>query len=100
MAPAKGAILVTGANGGLGSAIVKQITSPPELSADHGLYAVRDAASAPALATVLKRGDPLHQHDVLSIDLTKLDNVRRAAEDINVSSPDLKDVCLPSDLIS
>lgn len=95
MASAKGIILVTGANGGLGSAIVKQITSSPELSAYHGLYTVRDATTAPALTAALKRGDPLHQHEVLSIDLTKLDNVRQVAEDINVSRPDLNDVQLP-----
>lgn len=82
---AKGTILVTGANGGLGSAIAGQIASKPELSAYHGLYTVRDATSAPALTSALSRSAPSHPHDVLSLDLTKLNNVRQVAGDINVS---------------
>lgn len=92
MATTKGTILVTGANGGLGSAIVKQIVSQPELAAYHGLYTVRDAtsASAAALSSILA-GSPSHQHDVLSLDLTKLQSVRRMAETINarVSASDI-----------
>lgn len=81
---AKGTILVTGANGALGSAIVEQVASKAELSAYHGLYAVRDAGHAPALASALARGTR-HPRDVLALDLTKLDNVRSVAEGINVS---------------
>ncbi|KAG6357683.1 hypothetical protein INS49_013562 [Diaporthe citri] len=51
MPVAKGTILVTGANGGLGSAIAEQIASKAELSAYHGLYTVRDAEHAPALTS-------------------------------------------------
>ncbi|OTA56033.1 putative short-chain dehydrogenase [Hypoxylon sp. EC38] len=40
--PAKGTILVTGANGSLGSAIAEQIATKPELSAYHGLYTLGD----------------------------------------------------------
>ncbi|KAK3937346.1 hypothetical protein QBC46DRAFT_12167 [Diplogelasinospora grovesii] len=83
MTAAKGTILVTGANGGLGSAIAEQIASKPELSAYHGLYTVRDATAAPALTSALARGASSHPHDVLSLDLTKLDNVRQVAEGIN-----------------
>ena len=85
MAATKGTILVTGANGGLGSAIVEQIASQSELSAYYGLYAVRDAKSAPALVSTLAHGAVSHRHDTLSLDLTKLDNVRQVAEGINVS---------------
>lgn len=88
----KGTIFVTGANGGLGSAIVEQIVSQPELTAYHGLYTVRDATSASA-ATLddTLAGSPSHQRDVLSLDLTKLDSVRRVAEAINarVSASDI-----------
>ncbi|KAK2589926.1 hypothetical protein QQS21_012398 [Conoideocrella luteorostrata] len=86
MAAARGTIFITGANGGLGSAIVEQIASKPELSAYHGLYTIRGAtpAAAPALASVLARGDASHPHDILSLDLTNLDNVRQVAEGINV----------------
>ncbi|KAF2731404.1 putative short-chain dehydrogenase [Polyplosphaeria fusca] len=82
MAAVKGSILVTGANGGLGAAIVNQIASSPDLSTHHGLYTVRDANSAPALNTVLKN-NPSHPHDVLSLDLTDLANVRSVAQTIN-----------------
>jgi short-subunit dehydrogenase len=85
MAAAKGTILVTGANGGLGSAIAEQIVSKSELSAYHGLYLVRDATSAPALTSALSRGALSHPRDIISLDLTKLTNVRQVAEGINVS---------------
>ncbi|KIW14108.1 hypothetical protein PV08_06889 [Exophiala spinifera] len=83
MTAVKGTILVTGANGGLGSAIVEKIVTKPELSAYHGLYTVRDATAAPALTSTLARGTSSHANDVLSLDLTKLDNVRQVAESIN-----------------
>lgn len=82
MSISKGTIVVTGANGALGSAIAEQIASKPELSACHGVYTVRDAAAAPALTSAL--GDSSHPHDVLSLDLTSLENVRQVAESINV----------------
>lgn len=43
MAAVNGAILLTGANGGLGTAIVDATVSRPELSGCHGIYTVRDA---------------------------------------------------------
>lgn len=79
----KGTIVVTGANGGLGSAITNEIVSKPEFSAYHGIYLVRDAANAPALDSVLATSRN-HPHEALSIDLTDLDSVRQAAEAINL----------------
>jgi NAD(P)-dependent dehydrogenase (short-subunit alcohol dehydrogenase family) len=79
----KGTIIITGANGGLGSAITKEIVSKPEFSAYHGLYLVRDAAHAPALDSVLRTSSK-HSHEALSMDLTDLDSVRKAAEAINL----------------
>ncbi|ROW15545.1 hypothetical protein VPNG_02333 [Cytospora leucostoma] len=81
MSTLKGTIVVTGANGALGSAIAQRIASKPELSAYHGVYTVRDAAAAPALTSAL--GASAHPHDVVSLDLTDLENVRQAANDIN-----------------
>ncbi|RYP21125.1 hypothetical protein DL765_002414 [Monosporascus sp. GIB2] len=78
----KGTILVTGANGGLGSAIAHQFASKPELSAYHGLYTVRNTSHAPALASALAHG-ATHPYDVVALDLTRLDNVRAVAEGIN-----------------
>lgn len=83
MTAAKGTILVTGANGGLGSAIVEQIVSKPEFSTYQGLYTVRDPSKAYSLEAVLKSGAS-HPHDVVALDLTKLDHVRLVAERINV----------------
>ncbi|KAI0404431.1 putative short-chain dehydrogenase [Xylaria palmicola] len=78
----KKTILITGANGGLGSAIIEQIASKPEYAANHGLYTVRDPTNAPALTSALSHG-PTHSHDILKLDLSKLDNVREAAQEIN-----------------
>ncbi|RYO88773.1 hypothetical protein DL764_008690 [Monosporascus ibericus] len=78
----KGTILVTGANGGLGSAIAHQFASKSELSAYHGLYAVRDTSHAPVLTSALAHG-ATHPYDVVALDLTRLDNVRVVAEGIN-----------------
>ncbi|KAK8079213.1 NAD(P)-binding domain protein [Apiospora phragmitis] len=82
MDPSKGTILLTGSNGGLGNAIVRQLASPPNGSVYYGLYAVRDATAAPALRSTLA-GYPSHQHDVVSLDLTKLDGIRQTANAIN-----------------
>lgn len=78
----KGTVLITGANGGLGSAIARQVTSQPEFAEYHGLYAVRDASSAPTLQSILSK-NPSHSHDVMSLDLSDLDSVRQAAKTIN-----------------
>ncbi|KAF3397419.1 WW domain-containing oxidoreductase [Talaromyces pinophilus] len=80
---AKGTIIVTGANGGLGSAITKEIVSKPEFSAYHGLYLVRDATHADVLHSVLTTSSR-HPHEALSIDLADLGSVRKAAEAINL----------------
>jgi NAD(P)-dependent dehydrogenase (short-subunit alcohol dehydrogenase family) len=84
MAFAEGTILVIGANGGLGSAIVEQIISKPDLSAYHGLYTVRNTTHAATVASALAHS-ATHPHDVVAIDLTKLDDIRQVAEEINVS---------------
>ncbi|KAI1119383.1 putative short-chain dehydrogenase [Nemania sp. NC0429] len=84
MADIKGTIIVTGANGGLGSAIVSQILSTPEFSNYHGLFTVRDATSSSAagLHTAINRSSS-QKYDILSLDLTKTDNVRQVADTIN-----------------
>lgn len=86
MAVSKGTIVVTGANGGLGSAIVSKIVSTPELAAYHGLYTVRNASTASALHSMLqsaiKAASP-HPHDILSLDLARLADVRKVAGAIN-----------------
>ncbi|KAI0157385.1 putative short-chain dehydrogenase [Xylariaceae sp. FL1272] len=78
----KGTVVVTGANGALGSEIVKHIASKPEFSAYHGLYTVRDTANTPALKAALD-SDHQHRFDILKLELTDLDNVRTVASVIN-----------------
>ena len=76
--PAKGTIVLTGANGGIGSAIVSRIMSSPELSSYHGIYTVRNASSyTPPLQ------EASHVYDVISLELSSLANVRAAAATIN-----------------
>ncbi|RYP77637.1 hypothetical protein DL771_001005 [Monosporascus sp. 5C6A] len=82
MTTPKGTILVTGANGGLGSAIVERIASRPELAAYHGVYTVRDVAKAGPLQSALQ-ATKFHSHDVMSLDLSELSSVREAAATIN-----------------
>lgn len=80
----KGTIVITGANGGLGTAIVSHVTSGPDLSEYYGLYLVRDAVVGPGLQLALAAGGRAsHPHDVLSIDLTNFDSVRDTAEAVN-----------------
>ncbi|KAI0180745.1 NAD(P)-binding protein [Hypoxylon sp. FL1284] len=85
MASAKGSIFVTGANGGLGSAIVAHVLSHPSLAQNyHGVYAVRKVESANDLKKVLRGADKAkHQHDLVSLDLSSLESVRKVAADIN-----------------
>ncbi|KAK7964351.1 short-chain dehydrogenase [Apiospora saccharicola] len=75
MSTAKGTVILTGANGGLGSAIVKQLADS-KFASFYAVYTVRDANRAPELV-------PDAAHDVVSLDLTDLDNVRQVAKDIN-----------------
>ncbi|OTA57643.1 putative short-chain dehydrogenase [Hypoxylon sp. EC38] len=82
MGSPKGTILVTGANGGLGSAIVNRLASEPQFANYHGLYAMRDAKLAPSLVSIFSK-NPSHSYDVVSLDLANLDSVRQAAELIN-----------------
>lgn len=81
----KGTILVTGANGSLGSALVSRIVSEPETAAYHGIYTVRNAEAAPALKSALQAGRlaDSHSHDVVSLELTSLTSVRAVAATIN-----------------
>ncbi|KAK6841046.1 hypothetical protein PG987_001906 [Apiospora arundinis] len=76
MASARGTVLVTGANGTLGSAIVEQISSDSRLTSYHAIYTVRDATRVENLPSD-------RVHEVVSLDLTKPDNVREVAKDIN-----------------
>ncbi|KAI1754773.1 hypothetical protein F4782DRAFT_491578 [Xylaria castorea] len=86
MASAKGSIFVTGANGGLGSAIVQHIVKTPSLAKNYyGLYTVRNTERAAAVQSVLKdaKVSAGHSYDLVPLDLSSLASTRKVAEDIN-----------------
>ncbi|ETS80029.1 hypothetical protein PFICI_07558 [Pestalotiopsis fici W106-1] len=92
----KGTIVLTGANGGLGNAVIRRILSQPELSTYHGIYTVRNASSAPSLRSTLESvKNHNHTHDITSLDLARLDDVRRTAATINerVKSGEIPPIC-------
>jgi len=81
MSTQKGTILVTGANGGLGCAIVSRLVSAPNLRAYHGIFTVRNSDSAPALDAAL--ASATSSHEKVLLDLSRLGNVREVAAAIN-----------------
>lgn len=91
--PKKGTVVVTGANGSLGSTMASQIASTPKLAAYHGLYVVRGAKAAPVLRAALTQqhgagrttattASP-HAHNIISVNLADLDSVHAVAAGIN-----------------
>jgi len=77
----KGTIIVTGANGGIGSAIVSRIFTSPDLASYYGIYTVRDPSSSSLQfpsTNILA-----HSHDTISLELSNLTSVQKAAATIN-----------------
>ncbi|RGP66512.1 hypothetical protein FLONG3_8822 [Fusarium longipes] len=84
MTTAEGTVLVTGTNGGLGSAIVTDILQKPVLASNYtGLYTVRKAATATRLRKILNTAPKSHKHEIVDMDLSSLASVRTAAAEIN-----------------
>jgi NAD(P)-dependent dehydrogenase (short-subunit alcohol dehydrogenase family) len=84
MAAPQATIIVTGANGGLGTAIVTRILRTSTLASQHfGIYTVRKAATASSLHHCLQKAPSTHRNEVLELDLGRLSDVRRVAADIN-----------------
>ncbi|KAH8647324.1 hypothetical protein BX600DRAFT_503468 [Xylariales sp. PMI_506] len=84
MAKQKGTVVLTGANGGLGSAIVRQMAESTELSSNnYGVFLVRNPNSASNLKTALQRAPADFGHRVMPIDLAQLSSVKEAAQNIN-----------------
>lgn len=79
----KGTVLITGANGGLGSAFVEQFQKSPYASECRGIYTVRDASKAADLQRVLSRAPSSSVHEVVELDLGSLEKVREVAGEIN-----------------
>jgi NAD(P)-dependent dehydrogenase (short-subunit alcohol dehydrogenase family) len=78
-----GTILITGANGGLGSALAKTLSESADLSKLHAVYTVRNVETATSLKSALTNAKPDHKHDIISLDLSNLTNVRQVAATLN-----------------
>ncbi|KAI1816594.1 NAD(P)-binding protein [Poronia punctata] len=85
MTSATGSILVTGANGGLGSSIARQISSSAKYAKTyHGIYTVRDVGRATEAKRAVQKADSTgHTYDLVALDLSSLASTRRVAEEIN-----------------
>ena len=81
MAP-QGTIVVTGANGSFGTAIVSRLLAPDLAPSYHGVYTVRSPLS-PALDKTLAAAPPSHTSTKLPMDLSSLASVREAASTLN-----------------
>ncbi|KAI1438098.1 putative short-chain dehydrogenase [Xylaria sp. CBS 124048] len=79
----KGTIILTGANGGLGTAVAKQLSSRTQFTGYHSLYTVRDTTSAPELRLAIGQERPTHPREILSLNVANLNDVRRVAGAIN-----------------
>ncbi|KAH8844088.1 hypothetical protein MCOR27_008563 [Pyricularia oryzae] len=82
----KGAIIVTGANGGLGSAIANKLLSEAQYAEYHMIFTVRNVEKANVLQEVIDshRGKGISSsYDVVPLDLTSLASGRKLADDIN-----------------
>lgn len=79
----KGTVLITGANGGLGSVFVSQFLHSPEASLYTGLFAVRNPSTATTLQTILSGSSNAARHEAVALDIGTLASVRSAAKTIN-----------------
>ena len=81
---AKGTILVTGTNGGLGSALVQNITTNPKLASEYkGLYTARKVATATALNAAVAKAAKTHEYETFDLELASVDGVRKFCDTIN-----------------
>lgn len=83
MSTLKGSIIITGANGGLGTAFVTNLLSSPQASDYRGIYTVRNPETAHDLQKVLSTAPKTHQAEVLALNLSSLASVRAVAADLN-----------------
>jgi NAD(P)-dependent dehydrogenase (short-subunit alcohol dehydrogenase family) len=83
MAPSTGTVLITGANGGLGSAFAGFLKSP--YAATHtGLFAVRNPSTATTVQKIVPSAAGLSsRHEIISLDISTLASVRASAQAIN-----------------
>jgi NAD(P)-dependent dehydrogenase (short-subunit alcohol dehydrogenase family) len=83
MSSLKGTVILTGVNGGLGSAFVDEFLKTPHAALYKGIYTIRDPLAAHNLQPVLKNSPGNHSYEVSALDLNTLENVRDFAASIN-----------------
>ena len=84
MAATKGTVIVTGANGRLGAAVVERILQSPGLAADHvGVYTVRNEETATNLKAALASVPAIHQHETVELHLDSIKDVKSFCTAIN-----------------
>lgn len=83
MADLKGSVLITGANGGLGSAFVANFSNSEYGKEYRGLYTVRNPATAKDLNAVLEKAPANQKSEVIALDLSSIESIRGVAADIN-----------------
>jgi NAD(P)-dependent dehydrogenase (short-subunit alcohol dehydrogenase family) len=84
MAASPGTVLITGANGGLGSAFVAEFLKSPQAATHTGLFAVRNSSTATTLEKFVSSASKPHsRHEIISLDLSTLASVRTGAKAIN-----------------
>lgn len=89
MASSKSSVLITGANGGLGSATVAHILKTSAVADTYtGIYAVRKAATATNLKAKLNDAPKTHKYHLVDVDLGSIASVKKAAAGINAQVAD------------
>lgn len=84
MAPSTGTVLITGANGGLGSAFVAGYLQSAYAAIHTGLFAVRNPSTATTLQKIVTgAARPDSRHEIISLDFSSLTSVRAGAQAIN-----------------
>ena len=83
MSALKGTILLTGANGGLGSGFVSNLISSPYISNYRAIYTVRNPSTAQDLQAILAKAPKSHVSETIALDLSTLSGVRKVAAEIN-----------------
>lgn len=81
MSSTVGTILITGANGGLGTGFVSQFLESPYAATNHALYCVRDVPSATRLQKILQKSKS--SHDVLALDLSSFSTIHATCSSVN-----------------
>jgi NAD(P)-dependent dehydrogenase (short-subunit alcohol dehydrogenase family) len=83
MSALKGTILLTGANGGLGSGFVSNLISFPYVSNYRAIYTVRNPLTSHDLQAILAKAPKSHVSETIALDLSTLSGVRKVAAEIN-----------------